>query len=83
MTVPGTFQPEDGDKQIAPGKIQTRIVNIDLKAVEVQAFPETLHPAGCSQDMKMVVIRLLISICSTLIDTKTYMLVLSQLHSAE
>jgi hypothetical protein len=52
--VPGTFRQEDGEKQtvILPGKIQTRIVNVDLKSAEAQASPETLHPAGCDKDIK-------------------------------
>jgi hypothetical protein len=41
-----------------PGKVQTRIVNIDLEVVEVQTFPETLHPAGLGQDVKVVIVLL-------------------------
>jgi hypothetical protein len=60
VAVPVTCRPEDGDEQvvIAPGKVQTRIVNIDLKVVEVQMFPETLHPAGRDQDVKVVIVLL-------------------------
>jgi hypothetical protein len=60
VTLPVTSRPEDGDEQvvIAPGKVQTRIVNIDLEVVEVQTFPETLHPAGRGQDVKVVIVLL-------------------------
>jgi hypothetical protein len=80
VTNPVTCQPEDGDEQavIAPGKVQTRITNIDLEAVEVQTFPETLHPAGRGQDMKVVIVLLKrfpthpLSNCSASMDAKNF-----------
>jgi hypothetical protein len=60
VTIPVTCQPEGGDEQvvIVPGKVQTRIVNIDLEVVAVQTFSEVLHPAGHGQDVKVVVVLL-------------------------
>jgi hypothetical protein len=60
VTVPVACQPDNGDEQVvvAPREVQTRIINIDLEVVEVQSFSETLHQAGGSQDMKVVIVLL-------------------------